>query len=69
MCNFDRRYHEERFCEKSFLQELPDLGLLCLKKRQKASLGGEGLKEAIVHLRNEFDFRKVHGIMNTSGLF
>ena len=36
----------EKTLIRQLLQELPDLGLLCLQKRQKASLWGKGLKEA-----------------------
>ena len=34
------------------LQELPDLGLLCLKKHQKAPLWGKGLKVDVIHNNN-----------------
>ena len=37
----------EKTLIRQLLQELPDLGLLCLQKREKVSLWGKGLKESL----------------------
>ena len=55
-----------RHCKKQ--KQLPLLGNAIILDHRVPMVSTSGIKKKIVNLGNEFDFWKVHGIMNTSGL-